>query len=312
LYADSNSRIVQLDSAVLATRGLGQKMRLDSTVVSEAKRPRTRLAGIKHWDIGRHQVWSGDCIDALRAMPAASVNVIVTSPPYNIGVAYRSYDDRRPRAEYIEWLRGVGCELARVLKKGGSFFLNVGSTNADPWIAMDVAGAFRDTFVMQNNIVWAKSVAIGDDTVGHFKPINSRRFMNHNHESIFHFTLDGNVDLDRLAIGVPFKDKTNIARWGHSRDKRCAGNVWFIPYQTVRSKSQKFNHPAGFPVDLPKRCLQLHGVEDSVVLDPFLGAGTTLIAAEQLGMRGIGIEIDRHYAEIASERLRDEIDCANR
>ena len=59
-------------------------------------------------------------------------------------------------------------------------------------------------------------------------------------------------------------------------------------------------------------CRQGHGVENAVVLDPFLGAGTTLIAAEQLGMRGIGIEVDRHYAEIASERLRDEIDCANR
>jgi site-specific DNA-methyltransferase (adenine-specific) len=285
-------------------------MPLDIALAEEVKRP--RVGRIEHWDIGHHQLWNGDCIAALRAMPAASIDVIVTSPPYNIGVAYRTYDDRRPRAEYIDWLRSVGRELSRVLKKDGSFFLNVGSTNSDPWIPMDVAGAFRDTFVIQNHIVWAKSVAIGDDTVGHFKPINSRRFMNHNHESIFHFTHDGSVDVDRLAIGVPFKDKTNIARWGHSRDKRCAGNVWFIPYQTVRSKSQKFNHPAGFPVDLPKRCLQLHGVEGAAVLDPFLGAGTTLIAAEQLGMRGIGIEIDQHYAEIASERLRAEIDCGKR
>jgi site-specific DNA-methyltransferase (adenine-specific) len=281
---------------------------LDISIAGEVKRPGSRLGRPKHWAIGRHQVWNGDCVATLRSMPPASVDVIVTSPPYNIGVAYRTYDDRRPRPEYITWLRDVGRELSRVLKKDGSFFLNVGSTNSDPWISMDVAGAFRESFVMQNLIAWVKSVAIGDDTVGHFKPINSRRFLNHNHESIFHFTHEGDVDLDRLAIGVPFKDKTNIARWGHSRDRRCAGNTWFIPYQTVRSKSQKFNHPAGFPVDLPKRCLQLHGVDGAVVLDPFLGAGTTLVAAEQLGMRGIGIEIDPHYAEIASERLRGEID----
>jgi site-specific DNA-methyltransferase (adenine-specific) len=280
-------------------------MPLDTGEVKR-RRPRPTLT---QTDIGRHQIWSGDCIATLRGLPEASVDVIVTSPPYNLGIAYKTYDDRLPRADYLKWLRNVGQELSRVLKKNGSFFLNVGSSSADPWIQMDVAGAFREQFVLQNHIVWAKSVAIGDDTVGHFKPINSRRFLNHNHESVFHFSHAGTVTIDRLAIGVPFKDKTNIARWGHSQDRRCAGNVWFIPYQTVQSKSQKFNHPAGFPVDLPKRCLQLHGVADAVVLDPFLGAGTTLIAAERLGMRGIGIEIDPHYVEIALERLRTEIGC---
>jgi len=287
-------------------------MPLDISSPGGIKRPHPPLGSPKNWEVGCHQIWSGDCVAALRSVQTASVDVIVTSPPYNIGVAYRTYDDRRPRDEYITWLREVGRDLSRVLKRNGSFFLNVGSTNSDPWISMDVAGAFRESFVMQNHIAWVKSVAIGDDTVGHFKPITSRRFLNNNHESIFHFTHDGNVDLDRLAIGVPFKDKTNIARWGHSRDLRCAGNTWFIPYRTVQSKSQKFNHPAGFPIDLPKRCLQLHGVDSAVVLDPFLGAGTTLVAAEQLGMRGIGIEIDPHYVEIASERLRREIDHGKR
>jgi site-specific DNA-methyltransferase (adenine-specific) len=275
----------------------------------EIKRPRRPSPAPTQTEIGRHHIWSGDCIATLRGLPEASVDVIVTSPPYNLGIAYKTYDDRLPRADYLKWLREVGQGLARVLKKDGSFFLNVGSSSADPWIQMDVAGAFREQFVLQNHIVWAKSVAIGDDTVGHFKPINSRRFLNHNHEAVFHFSHAGAVAIDRLAIGVPFKDKTNIARWGHSQDRRCAGNVWFIPYQTVQSKSQKFNHPAGFPVDLPKRCLQLHGVPDAVVLDPFLGAGTTLIAAERLGMRGIGIEIDPHYVEIAQERLKSEIGC---
>jgi len=288
--------------------GIWDKMPLDGSVAIETKRRKPRLVELERRNIGRHEIVREDCITALRSMPDASVDVIVTSPPYNIGVAYKTYDDKRPRAEYIAWLRGISRELSRVLKKEGSFFLNVGSTNSDPWIPMDVAGAFRETFVLQNHIVWAKSIAIGDDTVGHFKPITSRRFMNHNHEAIFHFTQNGTAGIDRLAVGVPFKDKSNIARWGHSRDRRCAGNVWFIPYQTVRSKAQKFNHPAGFPVGLPKRCLQLHGLDDAVVLDPFLGAGTTLIAAEQLGMRGIGIEIDPHYAAVAMTRLRSEID----
>src|SRR3546814_4183417 len=81
----------------------------------------------------------------------------------------------------------------------GSFFLNVGGTSCDPWIAMDVASAFRDIFVLQNHIAWVKSVSIGEDTVGHFKPITSRRYLNNNHEAVFHFTRTGDVEVDRLA-----------------------------------------------------------------------------------------------------------------
>ena len=149
-----------------------------------------------------------------------------------------------------------------------------------------------------------KSLSIGEDTLGHFKPINSPRYLNHNHEQILHFTEAGDVRLDRLAVGVPFKDKSNVARWGHARDRRCAGDVWFVPYETVRSKAQKFHHPAGFPPALAERCLRLHGAEDALVLDPFLGSGSTLGAAERLGLEGIGVEIDPTYARTAFERIR--------
>ena len=256
--------------------------------------------------VGDQEILVGDCLSVLKRLPAASVDVVVTSPPYNIGVAYRSYEDRLPRPAYLAWLAQVGRAIARVLKADGSFFLNIGGTNADPWIAMDVAAAFRADFVLQNHIAWVKSVSIGDDTVGHFKPINSPRYLNHNHEAVFHFTKTGAVALDRLAVGVPFKDKSNIARRGHAQDRRCAGNVWFIPYRTVHSKAQKFDHPAGFPVELPERCIRLHGVQGATVLDPFLGAGSTLVAAARLGCRGVGIEIDPHYAQTAAARLEAE------
>ena len=148
--------------------------------------------------VGRQEIITGDCLAELRAMPAGTVDVVVTSPPYNIGVAYRGHDDRMPRPAYLGWLGAIGAEIARVLKPDGSFFLNVGGTNADPWVVFDVAAAFRDAFTLQNHIAWVKSVSIGDDTVGHFKPITSRRYLNQNHEAVLHFTKTGRVEIDRL------------------------------------------------------------------------------------------------------------------
>src|SRR5215213_728260 len=173
------------------------------------------LAAPSRQHIGRHEIVLGDCLAELRFLPASSTDLVVTSPPYNIGVSYRTYQDRKPREDYTSWLSEIGRAIARVLKPSGSLFLNLGGTNADPWVTMDVPGALREIFVLLNHILWVKSISIGDDTVGHFKPITSRRYLNHNHEAIFHFTKTGAVELDRLAIGVPFKDKSNIARWGH-------------------------------------------------------------------------------------------------
>jgi site-specific DNA-methyltransferase (adenine-specific) len=182
----------------------------------------------------------------------------------------------------------------------------MGSTNVDPWIMYDVANVFRSIFVLQNHIIWVKAISIGDDSVGHFKPISSPRYLNQNHESVFHFTHRGDVPIDRLAVGVPFKDKGNIARRNHAQDKRCAGNARFIPYETIQSKVQKFNHPAGFPIALPEYCLKLTGIKEGLVLDPFMGTGTTLVAAHRMGWRGIGIEMDSQYANTSANRLINE------
>ena len=251
-----------------------------------------------------HTIFVGDCGTVLANLAPASVDVVVTSPPYNIGLRYRSYDDGGDRRGYLAWIGQVAALLRRVLRDDGSLFLNVAGTNADPWIAFDVANAVREVFTLQNHIVWTKSISVGDESFGHFKPVNSRRFLNHTHETIFHFTKHGRTPLDRLAVGVPFKDKSNIARWGHERDRRCAGDVWFIPYETIQSRKQRNHHPSPFPVALPERCLRLHGKPGAVVLDPFLGVGSTLVAAQRLGCTGIGVEIDPLYAQAAAARVR--------
>lgn len=247
----------------------------------------------------------GDCLDVLGKMEAGSVDAVVTSPPYNIGIRYRSYDDRRPRGEYLRWMGEIAAQIVRILADDGALFLNLGA-GPDPWIAMDVANEFRQHLTLQNRIAWIKSIAIGDKTTGHFKPVNSPRYLNRTHEEIYHFSKNGDVGIDRLAIGVPYQDKSNIDRWRHARsDRRCAGNSWFIPYETVRNRAGKHHHPAGFPVELPMRCLRMHGRSSGVVLDPFVGSGTTLVAAQRLEWSGIGVEIDETYAKVAHARLAE-------
>ncbi|AOX16382.1 DNA-methyltransferase [Kozakia baliensis] len=258
--------------------------------------------------VGRHTLIRGDALNVLRRMPAASVDVAVTSPPYNIGLAYRSYRDRRTENDYLDWMADICAQVARVLKPGGSFFLNIAGSSSQPWLPFELMVRLRDIFVLQNHITWIKSVAIDDITHGHFKPVNSPRYVNRNHEHVFHLTHHGDVPVQRLAAGVPFTDKSNIARRNHAVDRRCRGDTWFIPYETVQTRKQKFLHPGTFPVALPTACLTLHGIDaQSVLLDPFMGTGTSLLAAEEMGIRGIGVEIDTRYVAVARERLREKI-----
>ncbi|AOX19342.1 DNA-methyltransferase [Kozakia baliensis] len=258
--------------------------------------------------VGRHTLIRGDALNVLRRMPAASVDVAVTSPPYNIGLAYRSYRDRRTENDYLDWMADICAQVGRVLKPGGSFFLNIAGSSSQPWLPFELMVRLRDIFVLQNHITWIKSVAIDDITHGHFKPVNSPRYVNRNHEHVFHLTHHGDVPVQRLAAGVPFTDKSNIARRNHAVDRRCRGDTWFIPYETVQTRKQKFLHPGTFPVALPTACLTLHGIDaQSVLLDPFMGTGTSLLAAEGMGIRGIGIEIDTRYVAVARERLREKI-----
>ncbi|MCW3473611.1 DNA-methyltransferase [Limobrevibacterium gyesilva] len=248
----------------------------------------------------------GDCLDVLATLKPESVDVVVTSPPYNLDLRYRRYRDRKEEGDYLDWMVAVAAAVRRVMKPDASFFLNISGSSSRPWLPFELIVRLRPLFMLQNHITWIKSIATGTDSVGHYKPVGGQRFLNHAHEHIFHLTQTGDVRLNRLAVGVPFKDKSNIARRGHAQDLRCRGNTWFIPYDTVRSKAQKWHHPGTFPVDLPRWCIRLHGRPKPVVLDPFMGTGTTLVAALREGAKGIGIELDPDYVAIARDRLAAE------
>jgi site-specific DNA-methyltransferase (adenine-specific) len=253
-----------------------------------------------------------DCVKGMAELPDASVDVVVTSPPYNLGIKYTNYNDSRTRNDYLNWSREWAIQVKRVLTDQGSFFLNLGSTPSNPLIPHELIVAMKELFVLQNTFHWIKSITIqtkdGEQVpAGHFKPINSRRFVNDCHEYVFHLTKHGDTPVDRLSIGVPYSDKSNIKRWAHTkgRDLRCRGNTWFIPYKTIVSRSKERPHPATFPIQLAANCIKMHGCRpESVVMDPFLGIGHSALAAKQCGVgRFIGFDIDPEYVAVARKAV---------
>ncbi len=260
------------------------------------------------------KLYHEDCIVGMNEhLDPCSIDVVVTSPPYNIGVKYGSYDDKMPREEYLDWIKECGVGIKRILKDDGSFFLNIGSKPSDPTVPFEVLDVLSTEFKLQNVIHWVKSIYIANDSygeklninVGHYKPINSRRFLNDAHEYIFHFTKRGDVKIDRLALGVPYKDKSNIERWsGGGNNYRCRGNCWFIPYKTIQRRDKDRPHPASFPPELAENCIRLHGFNKKTeVLDPFMGLGNTGLACQKLKIGFTGFEIDPYYFRTAEKSL---------
>lgn len=285
-----------------------------------------------------------DCIEGMSRLQARSVDLVVTSPPYNLGISYGKYFDRQDRRSYLDWCGEWAGQIRRVLRSNGSFFLNIGAAPSNPMLPHEIVMTLRQLFVLQNAIHWIKSIAIETvgkrahvadphlnplsappsrdpnpdakrqvrveghiKTYGHFKPINSKRFLNDCHEYVFHLTKSGRIELNRLALGVPYQDKSNIGRWRHTRgeDLRCRGNTWFVPYETIQSRHKERPHPATFPVQLAEWCIKLHGTSRiETMLDPFLGIGNSAIAAQRCGVkRFIGFEIDEAYLTEAKRRI---------
>jgi site-specific DNA-methyltransferase (adenine-specific) len=289
-----------------------------------------------------------DCVEGMLALPAGSVDIVTTSPPYNLGIDYSTYQDNKPRQEYLEWLDKVFAAVKHCLKDDGHFWLNMGYSNIDPWVGMDVGNIARRHFILQNNFTWVKSIAIDNVTSGHFKPINSNRFSNPTWEHLFHFTKTGAVVCDKLAVGVPYMWDCNIDNSGRIRGRqakkygfkdikdfnknadantkikfeqelttklenksprpttRCKGNSWFVPYDTIANREKhRGSHPATYPVALIEQCIKFSGLKSGVLVDPFMGSGTSAVAATKCGLDYIGFDIDADYRQFALDRIAD-------
>lgn len=249
-------------------------------------------------------VFSGDCMDLLRDIPGDSVQLIITSPPYNIG---KEYEKRLKLEQYIEQQRKVITECYRVLSPHGSICWQVGNyVEKSSIVPLDAVlyPIFAElNLKMRNRIIW------------HFEHgLHCKKRFSGRYETIIWFTKTDrykfNLDPVRVPQKYPAKKYFKGPKAGQYSCNplgKNPGDVWNIP--NVKSNHvEKTKHPCQFPVELIERFVLSTTDKNDFVLDPFLGTGTTVIAAIRHNRRALGAEIVPHYIELAKERIRMEIE----
>jgi len=212
-----------------------------------------------------------------------TVDLVVCSPPYKKKDGYSD-----------DLMAALARVLAFVLKPGGRVFFNFGQLREGldrPYHAAKIASHL---LTQGQTIAWVKSLVIDGKQRGHYTPLNTDKVLNYCWEPIFTFHRPPEPSLDRLAVGVPFADKSNMKRGsrGQHGDVHCGGDVWFLPHRTTGAKNKK-RHPHEFPEELAERCIKVAGLpEGATVMDPFCGSGTTLCVAKRLGFNAFGVDRD--------------------
>lgn len=240
--------------------------------------------------------------DGLPSVPDNSVDCIVTSPPY--------FEDD---GWSVTLMKRLGRLFERVLKPGARAFVNFGATKEGefhrPFLSASLIGKTEGLSSWQT-IVWVKSIHVKGKTSGHVQAINSSHILAYCHEYIFQFVkkpVPGRP-LNKLAIGVPFADKSNLTRGnrGINGDLRDGGDAWFLPYETT-GKTKKKAHHHGYPLALPIRCLKLANIpKGGIVLDPFVGGGSTAIAAYRLGLNVYANDVSEEAIKTTRSLFRHE------
>jgi site-specific DNA-methyltransferase (adenine-specific) len=250
-----------------------------------------------------------DCLTWMQSQPNECIDIIVSSPPYNRGIAYNTYQDQR--TDYLTWQKRVWQEACRILKPQGHLFINIAGNGKDPFLAYELAQ--QVPWRVQNNIIWAKSIEFKGHVYGRSSVnIRSKYTLPHGHETVWHFTQRGRTEIDVPMSSVPYRPEfaeDNERRTG--RTHRPTTTCWHIPYETTGYMGQQAtklkgtkSHPAIFPRDLVRHCLRVAGAKSNqTVYDPFAGTGTTLVVAKEMGLNYTGTEIDPDYCDFIKERL---------
>jgi len=237
------------------------------------------------------------CADSrnMNDIPDNSVHLMVTSPPYN---ASKTYDDDLALSEYLDLLRGVFDECYRVLVPGGRACINVANLGRKPYIPL---ASFINQimveigFLPRGEIIWNKSASAGVSCAWGSWKSASNPTLRDVHEYILVFS-KGKYKLHRSRAE---KEEGREDTVGKEDFIEWTKSIWTFP--TVSAK--RVGHPAPFPVELPRRCMEMYTFAGDVVLDPFAGSGSTGIAAKQNGRRYLLFDISEEYCELAEKRI---------
>lgn len=205
--------------------------------------------------------------------PLNTIDLIVTSPPYNIGIDYGKYDDSKTYEEYLEFSKKWLTKSFSVLKDTGRLCINVPLDTKDHSLMADMTNLAKEVgFKYKGTIIWNKQ----------------------NTRNKFAMAFSKNVEV----ILIFYKEKWTPVK---KEFKEWVNEIWTFSGESIK----RVGHPAPFPVEIPRRLVKMFSEVRNTVLDPFLGSGTTLIASLQTGRKGIGVEIDEKYFEVAKERIED-------
>jgi len=224
-------------------------------------------------------------------LPDSSVHLMVTSPPYNVG---KDYDRDLSLADYRTLLRSVFNETYRVLVNGGRVCINVANLGRKPYIPLHsyvIEEMSELGFLMRGEIIWNKSASSGTSTAwGSWKSATNPTLRD-THEYILVFSKGS------YSRGPKGKEDTI------SKDDflTCTKSVWEFPAESAR----RVAHPAPFPVELPRRCIQLYSFKGDIVLDPFCGVGSTCVAALEDARHFVGYEVSAEYVATGNKRIHD-------
>jgi len=252
-------------------------------------------------DVELNQIYNMDCREGLKLIPDGSVDLVITSPPYNIG---KEYEKRQPISEYVSWMKQVIKECTRVVSNQGSVVFQLGNY-VDKGAVFPIDCILFPEFIKQgliprSRIVW---------TFGHGMHC-SKRFSARYETALWFTKTDDyifNLDAVRIPQKYPGKRHYKGANKGLLSGNPLGKNpsdVWEIT-NVKHNHPEKTEHPCQFPLDFANRIILSLTNKGGVALDPFMGSGTSAVAATMHHRDFIGFETESKYIEIANNRIHD-------